>query len=438
MSVAKPTPVPTPPGAPVRFNGAFVWADNLLARLDGWLDRRLPAEGNPLGQSGRMANLALLIAVASGVALLLWYSSSLHQAYESLDGLRGRTLGGWVRAVHRYSSDLVMAFLALHAARMFFARKFTGARWLPWVSGIALVGIVWFIGWTGFWLAWDQPAQKVATTSMRFLDALPIFGEPLSRLFLTDRLVPSLLFFVVFFLHMLLPLMIALGLVVHLIRLNRVRLLPDRRLMIAFGIALAVAAWLVPAPLDAPAEMASKAPEFTVDAWYLAPLALALRFQEAGLWLALGGAFALGAGVPWLLGRRFTPKADDEGVRPSAAYQTVVETSRCHACTQCVQDCPYDAVTMVPRTDDKPFETQAWVDPTKCVGCAVCVGSCDSEAMHLPWFDAVAVEPRIHSAVTEARAGVNAAPVRVALVAADAMGGMTFFDQAVWRGRLPD
>ncbi len=423
------------PGPAVRGEQWFVRVDNVLARLDGWLARILPADSDPLGQAGRMANLSLLLAVASGVLLLIWYSSSLHLAYTSLEQLKGSTLGGWVRAVHRYSSDLVMLFLVVHAGRMFFARKFTGARWLPWVSGIGLVGVIWFIGWTGFWLVWDQPAQKIATTSMRFLDALPIFGEPLSRLFLADRLVPSLLFFVVFFLHMLLPLLIAVGLVVHLIRLNRVRLLPNRRLFVAFSAALAIAAWLVPAPLDAQAAMAEKVPSLTVDAWYLTPLALALRFQAGGLWIALGGLALLGAGVPWLLGRRFTPKSVDEGARPSAPFQTVVETSRCHACTQCVQDCPFDAVQMIPRTDGKRFSHQAWVDPSRCVGCAVCVGSCDSEAMHLPWYDAMAVEPAIQASATSALS--TGEPVRVALVAADALGGMDFFALATWRKRLP-
>jgi ferredoxin len=429
-------PVKSPdPGEPTRGGALLVAVDNLLARADGWLGRVLPAGADPLAQAGRMANLALIIAVASGVALLVWYSSSLHQAYSSLEALRGRTLGGWVRAVHRYSSDLVMLFLCVHATRMFFARKFAGARWLPWVSGIGLVGVIWFIGWTGFWLVWDRPAQDIATTSMRFLDALPIFGEPLSRLFLADRLVPSLLFFVVFFFHMLLPLAIAVGLAIHLTRLNRVRLLPDRRLAAAFLIMLAAASWLVPAPLDAPARMAEKSAHLTVDAWYLTPLALALRFKEAGLWLALGGTALLGAAVPWLLGRRSLPRMDPAGTRPSAPFQTVVEISRCHACTQCVQDCPFDAIRMVPRTDGKRFTYQAWVDPTRCVGCAVCVGSCDSEAMHLPWFDVIDVEPRIQSNA----AGVIARgdKARVALVGMDCVGGAGHFDPAVWGERLP-
>jgi ferredoxin len=270
---------------------------------------------------------------------------------------------------------------------------------------------------------------------MRFLDVLPIFGEPLSRLFLADRLVPSLLFFVVFFFHMLLPLAIAIGLAVHLTRLNRVRLLPERRLAIAFFVMLAAVSWLVPAPLDAPARMAEKAPHLTVDAWYLTPLALALRFKEAGLWLALGGTALLGAAVPWLLGRRSRPRGDASGDGPSAPFQTVVDISRCHACTQCLQDCPFDAIRMVPRTDGKRLPYQAWIDPTRCVGCAVCVGSCDSEAMILPWFSVLEAEPRIESSAAAALARGDCA--RVALVGLDCVGGGDQFDPVVWSERLP-
>ncbi|HYH41566.1 MAG TPA: cytochrome b N-terminal domain-containing protein, partial [Burkholderiales bacterium] len=285
--------------------------ERALAGLDGFIARWLPHESNPLAQAGAAANFALTVAIASGVALLVWYSPSLQFAYDSVSAMTGGTAGGWVRAVHRYSSDLAMLFVLVHAARIFFARKFSGTRWLPWVSGVGLIALVWFIGWTGYWLVWDQPAQQVAVTSMRLLDALPIFGEPLGRLYVADRMVPSLLFFVVFFLHMLLPLAIAVGLAVHLVRVSRAKLFPNWKLAVGLLAGLAIAAWLVPAPLDARAQMALKAPSFTVDAWYLTPLAFALRFQHAGLWVALFGTTAVAAAVPWLLGRR----------RPPAAYQ---------------------------------------------------------------------------------------------------------------------
>jgi len=363
----------------------------------------LPTEVNPLAQSGTAANFALAVAVLSGIGLLVWYSPSLEGAHASVAGMAAPGLGSVFRTLHRTSSDLAMLLILVHAVRTGLAGKFRGPRWLPWITGVGLAVLVWFIGWTGYWLIWDQPAQQVAVTSMRLLDSLRIFGEPLERLYLADRLVPSLLFFVVFFLHLLLPLAIAIGLALHLARLSRARLFPGRKLMLALAAGLMLASILAPAPLDEPARMAIKPAAFRVDAWYLTPLALALRFQDLGLWIAIFGTTAIAASLPWL-GRR----------EPTQRQAARVEPSRCHACTQCVQDCPFDAISMVPRTDNRRLSSQAWVDPDRCVACGVCTGSCDSEAMSLPWFDTVREEGRIAAAIESA--GVTP---WVALVGAD-------------------
>lgn len=413
---------PTPPSE-VRFEAPLGRLERGLVAADAFIARWLPAESNPLAHPGQAANLALSVAIGSGVALLLWYSPSLQFAYPSVAAMGGGTFGGWVRAAHRYSSDLAMLLALIHAGRVLLARKFAGPRWLPWVSGVGLIALIWFIGWTGYWLVWDQPAQQVAVTSMGLLDALPIFGEPLSRLYVADRMAPSLLFFVVFFLHMLLPLGIAVGLAVHLMRISRAKLFPNWHITVSLSLGLAGAALFFPAPLDAPAEMAWKAPAFTVDAWYLTPLALALRFQHAGLWVALFGTTAVAAAVPWLLRRR-----------RAGVYQAVVEISRCHACTQCAQDCPFDAITMVARTDGKPFRSQAFVDPSRCVGCGVCAGSCDSEGIVLPWFNTHPEESRIEAEIMRERA--NSGPACVAFIAGDIDRGGRFFATR-WRDWLP-
>lgn len=415
---------PDPPPPAIRGGVFFQAVHRAFAWLDGGLARWLPVELNPLAQAGAAANFALVVAVVSGVLMLLWYSPSVQFAYSSLAAIPGGTAGGWVRAIHRYSSDLAMLMVLVHGARVFFAGKFSGARWLPWMSGVAMLGLVWLIGWTGYWLVWDRPAQHVALSSMRLLDALPIFGEPLGRLFLLDRTVPSLLFFVVFFLHMLLPLAIAVGLVVHLARVSRARLLPGRGLSFGLLAGLAIAASVMPAPLDAAAQMTAKAEHLTVDAWYLSPLALSLRLRASGLWLALGSGTALAMLLPWLLDRRRAP----------TTFQAVVNPARCHACTQCVQDCPFDAIAMVARTDGKAFPAQAYVDPARCVGCGVCAGSCDSSGIVLTWFDTRVQETRLGREIDEAL--TRERPAWVALVAADIPNAGCFSGTGEWRQRL--
>lgn len=419
------TPAVPPPAPATRLARWLAAGESLFTRADAWIERALPRDFNPLAQLGPAANAALLLATLSGVLLLVWYSPSVQFAWSSLADLGPRSLGGIVRSVHRYASDLAMLFILLHALRTWLGRKFAGPRWLAWTSGIALTALVWFIGWTGYWLVWDVRAQGVALDSMKALDVLPIFGEPMGRLFTADHTVPSLLFFVVFFLHMLLPLAIAGGLAVHLARLSRSKLMPPRALTAWMVGAVVVAALVLPAANAAPAHMAVKPELFTMDWWFLWPLNLSARLSGGGLWLAAALTLIGGVTVPWWLGRS----------RPRASYQATVNTSRCFSCTQCSQDCPFGAITMVPRTDGRPWPSQAQIDPARCIGCGVCTGSCDTQAIGMAWFDARQVTRELQDLVG---AGIarGEAPA-LALVCSQLDGGWDFFQHAAWRARLP-
>jgi ferredoxin len=422
-----PTPVPPgsqPPPPPVRAARLLAAGDRLVTRVDTLLERWLPRELNPLAHLGAAANAMLVLATLSGVLLLIWYSASVQSAWHSLADLGPRAAGGLVRSVHRYSSDLLMLLLLAHAARTFLARKFADARWLAWVSGLALLGLVWFIGWSGYWLVWDERAQLLALDTIRVVDVLPVFGEPMLRLFASDRTVPSLLFFVVFFLHMVLPLGIAAGLALHLARLSRTKLLPDWRLTAWLCGAVLAAALVYPATNAAAAQMAVKPAALTMDWWYLWPLAVSARLSGGGIWLATILATAGLMTVPWWLARR----------RPRPVYQAVVNISRCFSCTLCSHDCPFGAITMVPRTDGKPFPSQAQIDPDRCIGCGVCAGACDTQGIGLAWFDAQQVTRELESFVL-AEVARGTAPA-IAFVCVQSDGGLELFDHVAWARRL--
>lgn len=425
LGPAPDAPGANPPPSPTRAARLLAAGDRMITRLDTLLERVLPREMNPLAQLGPAANAMLLLATLSGVLMFLWYSPSVQSAWHSLADLGPRSAGGLVRSVHRYSSDFLMLLVLAHALRALLARKFADARWLAWVSGIGLLGLVWFIGWTGYWLVWDERAQLLALDSIRAVDVLPVFGEPMRRLFAADRTVPSLLFFVVFFLHMVLPLGIAGGLCLHLARLSRAKLLPDWRLSVWLTGAVVAAALIYPATNADAARMAVKPAALTMDWWYLWPLAITARLSGGGIWLAaLLGAAGLMT-VPWWLARR----------RPRAVYQATVNVSRCFACTLCSHDCPFGAITMVPRTDGKPFPSQAQIDPDRCIGCGVCAGACDTQGIGLAWFDAQRVTRELEAFVGAEIA--RAAPPALAFVCAQSDGGWERFDAVAWARRLP-
>ncbi len=374
VAAVSPSEVDARVEAPVRGDSILRAFDRVFVKLDGAIDRVIPESLNPLAQTGAIANTTFLIALASGIVLLLWYTASIHEAYSSIQSMGGRSLPGIVRSVHRYSSDACMLLVIIHSLKLFFARRFGGARWLAWVTGGFLVATLWLVGWLGYWLVWDERSRQVALGTARMLDALPVFADPLSRSFLTDDKISSLLFFVVFFFHMLIPLAMGVALWLHITRLSRPHFLTKWRMTLWVCVSIALVSVLLPADLAAPAHMTQAPGAFAMDAWYLAPLGLTDRLGSGALWaitLVSGIAFY---SIPWTLARK----------RASAA---VVIESKCNACENCYKDCPYDAITMVPRTDGKVFLTQAFVDPSKCVSCGICAGSCDSAGVGLPWFD---------------------------------------------------
>lgn len=393
--------VGAPPAAagepPLRGEAVWRRADAAFGRLDAWVERLVPPDMNPLTQTGAIANTTLLASIVSGVVLLIWYTPSVHQAHASIEAMAAAPwTAGLVRSLHRYASDACMAFVLLHALRLLAARRLAGPRWVAWVTGLVLLALLWLVGWLGYWLVWDERAQLVALGTGRLLDGLPIFSDPLSRSFLTDGSVNSLLFFVVFFLHMLLPLAMGVALWLHLTRLSRPRFLTGRA-MTAWVLGALLAASLVhPATSAAPAAMTATPGRLTIDAWYLAGLALTDRLGAGALWALVLGGGALASSLPWALAR-----APAVGPAPAAT----VDEAKCNACALCARDCPFDAITLAPRPAGGRADVPrvAVVDPARCVACGICAGSCDPVAIGLPWLRTGQARRRVEGWLAAAR-----------------------------------
>ena len=197
-------------------------ADAALNRLYGW---RL----NPLYQSGTIVILLFLILLATGLWLLLFYR--IGEPWGSVARLTANPwIGNWVRGLHRYSSDAAVVATLVHAVRMVAQGRSWGPRVLAWVSGVALLGLLFVCGVTGFVMVWDGFGAELALEGARIVDTLPILSEPISRAFVGERPIQGVFFFLNLFVHVGIPLAMALGLWLHVSRLARPVLLPPRAL----------------------------------------------------------------------------------------------------------------------------------------------------------------------------------------------------------------
>lgn len=364
-----PHPNPNKLVKQARASRLFETLQRPFIALDQAMERFISPALNPFAQSGALANVSFVIAAITGVLILFWYSPSPHEAWDSMENMG--FLGQLVRSMHRYSSDATMLFVLFHAAKLLVTVRFGGPRWLAWVTGVFSLGTLWLVGWLGYWLVWDVRAQEIAVATAEFVRPLPIFTDPLVRTFLTDQTVSSGLFVTVFFFHMLIPLVIGVAIWMHISRMARARFLTSRPMTIWVVASMVIASIVYPATSAPKAAMAVKPEEFTMDWWYLFPLTLTERLGSASLWVL---ALLLGIilySIPWSLSKKAPEKA-------------VVDLKRCNGCSHCADDCPYSAITMVPRTDGRPYELQAYVNPDLCVGCTICSGSCNSAGIGLP------------------------------------------------------
>jgi ferredoxin len=340
-------------------------ADRVVALLDRAFDRLYSSALNPLHQSGTLAILSFLVMIVTGLYLFLFYS--IDGPYESVVRIENEIPGGsWVRALHTYAADVAMVAILLHALKMFLAGRSWGPRTRAWITGVVLVGVTLLCGWTGQVMAWDLQGQVVAIHLTKLLDLLPVFSMPLGRAFTGLEPVPSSFFFMNLFLHVCLPLGLALVLWMHLAHLARPRLLPPKMLAWSILGALGVVAGLMPVPLAPRADLLAIPVDVPVDvaynfwlplAWYGGPV------LHAAVWAAVGLIFV---SVPWWWRKR--------RYKPAPSW---VDPDLCTGCTTCYQDCPFDAISMIERLDPgrrSPFV--ALVNPDRCVACGICAGSC--------------------------------------------------------------
>ncbi|MCC7427375.1 MAG: cytochrome b N-terminal domain-containing protein [Alphaproteobacteria bacterium] len=343
----------------------------LLARcfdaVERPIDRLVGPSLNPFAHLGALGFFHFWIVAVSGIYLFIFFDTGIERAYESVEYL---TLAHWyhagvMRSLHRYASDLMVVFALTHLLREFARDRYRGTRWFSWFTGMPVLWLLFISGITGYWLVWDALAQYVAIISSELLDRLGIFGEPIARNFVSTGTLTSRFFTLLVFLHVAVPLFLLFLMWVHILRISRPKVNPPRALAGTSLGALLVVSLFRPALSQGPANLARLPADIGLDWFYLPLYPLADAVSHDAVWGILVVATVVIGAMPWLPPLRRAPAA-------------VVDLAHCNGCARCAEDCPYEAIRLVPRTDGLPFPTEAKVNPSLCVSCGICVGSCPS------------------------------------------------------------
>jgi len=278
----------------------------LFLRVEALFNLAFGERLNPLYYLGPIAYYLMWLVVASGLYLYAFFKTGVQEAHASVEYLTVQQwyLGGVMRSLHRYGSDGVALTMLLHMARHWSFDRYRGFRWFSWLSGVALIWLVYAAGINGYMLPWDRLSQFVVVATAEWFDWLPMFGGALVRNFIFPEAVNDRLFSLLSFIHIGVPLVVLAVLWVHTQRVPQAKLVPPLPVTATLSVALLALSLVKPALSQGEANLAAAVTTIGLDWFYLPVYALLYRWTLGEVWLLVGGATLFFALLPWLPPRR--------------------------------------------------------------------------------------------------------------------------------------
>ena len=157
-----------------------------------WFERRLGLEKPILEASahptppksaswwyvfGSAATVLFMLQVVTGILLALVYTPSAGEAWASLQFLNHQiTLGWFLRAIHGWGSDFMVAIVLIHMTQVFMFGAYKYPRELTWIIGVFLLLFTLGMAFTGQVLRFDQDAYWGLGIGASIVSRVPVIG----------------------------------------------------------------------------------------------------------------------------------------------------------------------------------------------------------------------------------------------------------------------
>src|SRR5881296_1345764 len=167
----------------------------VISQIGEWFDRRLQlaapireASEHPVPRNtaswwyvfGSAALVVFLLQLVTGILLALIYVPSAGEAWSSLQALNHDvTLGWFIRALHGWGSNFMVAIVLIHMAQVFLFGAHKFPRELTWIIGVFLLLMTLGMAFTGQVLRFDQDAYWGLGIGVSIIGRIPLLGTPL-------------------------------------------------------------------------------------------------------------------------------------------------------------------------------------------------------------------------------------------------------------------
>jgi ubiquinol-cytochrome c reductase cytochrome b subunit len=164
----------------------------LIETIGNWLDERLQV-GATIRETvehavpretaswfyvfGSAALVVFMLQIVTGIMLALIYVPSAGEAWNSLQTLNHSvTLGWFIRALHGWGSDFMVAIVLIHMIQVFLFGAYKYPRELTWMVGVLLLLVTLGMAFSGQVLRFDQDAYWGLGIGVSIASRVPLIG----------------------------------------------------------------------------------------------------------------------------------------------------------------------------------------------------------------------------------------------------------------------
>ena len=120
---------------------------------------------------GGLALFFLGVQLVTGLMLLFYYEPTVSDAHASVEYISQHVEGGaLVRNIHSWGSSCMIFCVLVHMITAFAMKAFEKPREITWISGVALLFLVFGFGFTGYLLPWNQIAVNATKVGLQSIE----------------------------------------------------------------------------------------------------------------------------------------------------------------------------------------------------------------------------------------------------------------------------
>ncbi len=132
---------------------------------------------------GSVVMFLFILQVVTGMFLAMNYAPTPDHAYDSVRFISEQApFGAFLRGLHHWGASAMVVAVALHLLTVFLLGAYKYPRELTWVTGVFLLVIVLFFGFTGYLLPWNEKAYWATLVGTNIAQEAPLVGPAIGRL----------------------------------------------------------------------------------------------------------------------------------------------------------------------------------------------------------------------------------------------------------------